>query len=75
MTAQLEAGLQWTVYARREIERGDSAQASVALERAETALKTAIADLTRPIVGIENRTAQEVFDIMCSRIDGKLVRA
>lgn len=25
-------------------------------------------DLTRPIVGIENRTAQEVFDIMCDRI-------
>ena len=23
--------------------------------------------LTRPIVGIENRTAQEVFDIMCDR--------
>jgi len=26
------------------------------------------ADLTRPIVGIENRTAAEVFDIMCNRI-------
>lgn len=25
-------------------------------------------DLTRPIVGIENRTAQEVFDIMCDRL-------
>lgn len=25
-------------------------------------------DLTRPIVGIENRTAAEVFDIMCDRI-------
>jgi len=25
-------------------------------------------DLTRPIIGIENRTAQEVFDIMCDRI-------
>lgn len=25
-------------------------------------------ELTRPIVGIENRTAQEVFDIMCDRI-------
>lgn len=24
-------------------------------------------ELTRPIVGIENRTAQEVFDIMCDR--------
>ena len=24
-------------------------------------------DLTRPIIGIENRTAQEVFDIMCDR--------
>lgn len=24
--------------------------------------------VTRPIVGIENRTAQEVFDIMCDRI-------
>jgi hypothetical protein len=24
--------------------------------------------LTRPIAGIENRTAQEVFDIMCDRI-------
>lgn len=26
-----------------------------------------MADLTRPIIGIENRTAQEVFDIMCDR--------
>ena len=25
-------------------------------------------DLTRPIIGIENRTAREVFDIMCDRI-------
>lgn len=25
-------------------------------------------DLTRPIIGIENRTAQEAFDIMCDRI-------
>ena len=25
-------------------------------------------DLTRPIIGIENRTAQEVFDIMCARL-------
>ncbi len=25
-------------------------------------------ELTRPIVGIENRTAQEVFDIMAARI-------
>lgn len=25
-------------------------------------------DLTRPIIGIENRTAQEVFDIMCDRM-------
>lgn len=24
--------------------------------------------LTRPVIGIENRTAQEVFDIMCDRI-------
>ena len=24
-------------------------------------------DLARPIIGIENRTAQEVFDIMCDR--------
>lgn len=24
-------------------------------------------NLTRPIIGIENRTAQEVFDIMCAR--------
>lgn len=27
-----------------------------------------IDELTRPIVGIENRTAQEVFDIMAARI-------
>lgn len=26
-------------------------------------------DLTRPIIGIENRTPQEVFDIMVSRIE------
>lgn len=25
-------------------------------------------ELTRPIIGIENRTPQEVFDIMCDRI-------
>lgn len=30
------------------------------------------ADLTRPIIGIENRTAQEVFDIMCDRIRSRL---
>lgn len=29
-------------------------------------------DLTRPIIGIENRTAQEVFDIMCDRIRSRL---
>lgn len=28
--------------------------------------------LTRPIIGIENRTAQEVFDIMCDRIVRRL---
>lgn len=27
-------------------------------------------DLTRPIIGIENRTAQEAFDIMADRIRG-----
>lgn len=27
-----------------------------------------MSDLTRPIIGIENRTAQEVFDIMCDRL-------
>lgn len=27
-----------------------------------------ITELTRPIIGIENRTAREVFDIMCDRI-------
>lgn len=26
------------------------------------------AELTRPIIGIENRTPQEVFDIMCDRV-------
>lgn len=26
--------------------------------------------LTRPIAGIENRTPQEVFEIMCDRIRG-----
>lgn len=29
---------------------------------------TDLAELTRPIIGIENRTAQEVFDMMCDRI-------
>jgi hypothetical protein len=28
--------------------------------------------LTRPIIGIENRTAQEAFDIMADRIRGAL---
>lgn len=27
-----------------------------------------MSDPTRPIIGIENRTAQEVFDIMCDRL-------
>ena len=34
---------------------------------------TAPTELTRPIIGIENRTAQEVFDIMCDRIRSALV--
>ena len=29
-------------------------------------------DLTRPIIGIENRAAEEVFDIMCDRIRSAL---
>lgn len=32
-------------------------------------------DLTRPIIGIENRTAQEVFDIMCDRFRRSAVSA
>lgn len=36
---------------------------------------TAPTELTRPIIGIENRTAQEVFDIMCDRIRSALVSA
>lgn len=28
-----------------------------------------VSQLTRPIIGIENRTPLEVFDIMCDRID------
>lgn len=31
-----------------------------------------VTDLTRPIIGIENRTAQEVFDIMCDRLRAEL---
>lgn len=33
--------------------------------------EAALHDLTRPIVGIENRTAQEAFDIMADRIRHK----
>lgn len=33
------------------------------------------AELTRPIIGIENRTPQEVFDIMCDRVRRSLARA
>lgn len=33
------------------------------------------AELTRPIIGIENRTPQEVFDIMCNRVRHSLARA
>lgn len=36
---------------------------------------TAPTELTRPIIGIENRTAQEVFDIMCDRTRSALVSA
>jgi len=76
MATQLEAAIEWIAYARREISRGDTRQATVALERAETALETiSAADLTRPIVGIDNRTPLEVFDIMCSRFGGLLVSA
>ena len=32
-------------------------------------------DHTRPIIGIENRTAQEVFDIMCDRLRTALATA
>jgi hypothetical protein len=31
-----------------------------------------VSELTRPIIGIENRAAQEVFDIMVDRIRAKL---
>ena len=31
-------------------------------------------DHTRPIIGIENRTAQEVFDIMCDRLRSALAQ-
>lgn len=30
-------------------------------------MSSELVELTRPIIGIENRTAQEVFDILCSR--------
>lgn len=33
-----------------------------------TRTRDTVSDLTRQIIGIENRTAQEVFDIMCDRI-------
>lgn len=29
-------------------------------------------DILRPIIGIENRTAQEVFDIMCDRFGHRI---
>lgn len=34
-----------------------------------------MSDHTRPIIGIENRTAQEVFDIMCDRLRTALATA
>ena len=43
--------------------------AALAALDAETEVK---ANLTRPIIGIENRTAQEAFDIMCDRIRSAL---
>ncbi|KKW92642.1 hypothetical protein [Sphingobium chungbukense] len=36
-----------------------------------TDIIAALEDLTRPIVGIENRTAQEAFDIMADRVRSK----
>lgn len=32
-------------------------------------------EITRPIIGIENRTAQEVFDIMCDRLRAEVKAA
>jgi hypothetical protein len=32
-------------------------------------------DILRPIIGIENRTAQEVFDIMCDRFSHRQARS
>ena len=46
------------------------AELEAALEKAEAALTKAKTDQTRPIVGIENRTPQEAFDIMCDFLFG-----
>lgn len=34
-----------------------------------------VEEMVRPIIGIENRTAQEAFDIMCDRILSRLTRS
>lgn len=47
-----------------------NARSALAALDAETEVK---ANLTRPIIGIENRTAQEAFDIMCDRIRSAFV--
>jgi hypothetical protein len=49
--------------------RTDAIDRAIASIRKDDELRDA---LTRPIIGIENRTAGEVFDIMCDRIRGKL---
>lgn len=35
----------------------------------EAAVRDVVEKVLRPISGIENRTAQEVFDMMCARIE------
>lgn len=38
------------------------------MTKVEAMTRSKVEAMTRPIIGIENRTAQETFDIMCDRI-------
>ena len=69
LVARLEAGADWLsgngLYGEDDRYVRLLREAAQALRYQSTGVTGE--ELTRPIIGIENRTAQEVFDIMCDR--------
>lgn len=64
-----EFGHTWS--ARQEY-RDAATAAYLAMSRLDPERERLVSDLTRPIIGIQNRTAQETFDIMADRIRAAL---